>query len=483
MLSTLEREKRPAAAVAAVARGRVLPLVAAVLAALVLVLSSVAPAGAAIVPLPSAGERAVRSPLTDAVSIAARGAVGDAVVGAIGNAAERSAGSLQFLQEDEYIVPYGETEVKDLYLFAQSMSIDGTLDGDLICWVQNGNITGTVTEDVNVFAQILTIDGVIEDDVRIFAQNLYINGTVRGEALVMAANVFIGDGAVIEGDALIACGTASMDGTIGGDARLVGGTVSMNGTIDGNAEIMTDGGITLGDEASIGGNLHYTSPVEIEFQRGIVSGTISFDAPEEKDEVTADVDFDIPGVVGVVIQVFLFLGAVIVGSILVAFTKKHARRTANTIRTRPMQSLGIGFVAFILAPIVAFIALILIITIPLSWIITLGFWIAIYIAKFYVAIWLGDLILRRADRPDTSPIPSMILGLAILYIIAAIPVVGTLAMFIIVFFGLGALLQRRGTKLDMAFEDDAGEVDEGLPSSFPAPPAPPAPQTGSGGND
>ena len=474
MLTKNGRVRRSLAAAAAPDRSRILLPVAVAVVSVALLLSMQIPAEAAIVPLPSAADRGVHSPLTGVVSIAARGAVGEAVAGAIGDAAGAGAGKLQFLQQNEYIVPYEETEVKDLYLLAQSLSIDGTLDGDLICWVQTGNIAGTVTEDANVFAQVLTIDGVIEDDIRIFAQNLYINGTVRGQALVMAANVFVGPGAVIEGDALIACGTASMDGTIGGDARLAGGTVSMNGTIDGNAEIMTDGGITLGEQASIGGDLHYSSPVEIEFQRGIVSGTIRFDR-SEKEEVTAEFDYDLPGAAKVAIHILSFIAAVIVGSILVAFTKNHARRTAGTIRTRPMQSLGIGFVAFILTPIIALIALILIVTIPLSWILTLGFLIGIYIAKFYVAIWLGDLMLKRSDRPDTSPIPSMILGLLALYLITAIPVAGTLAMFVIIFFGIGALLQRRGTRLETAFQEESGETSEGLPTDFPARPELPNP--------
>jgi cytoskeletal protein CcmA (bactofilin family) len=474
MLRERGSEKASVAAVAASDRSSVPVVIAVVLTVLALALSSAVPAGAAIMPLPTAGDRPIGSPLSRVVSMAAAGAAGDAVAEAVGRAASHGAGKLQFLQEDEYLLPYGETEVKDLYLFAQSLSIDGTLDGDLICWVQTASITGTVTEDVNLFAQMVTIDGVVEDDVRLFAQNLYINGTVKGEALILAANVFVGKGAVIEGDALVACGTCSMDGTIAGDARLVGGTVSMNGTIDGNAEIMTDGGITLGNEASIGGDLHYTSPVEIEFQRGIVTGTISFDK-SEKEEASADLDFKVPSFLGVLFKLLQFVGALIVGAILVAFTKNHARKTAETIRTRSMQSLGIGFVAFILAPIVALIALILIVTAPLSWILTLGFLIGIYIAKFYVAIWLGDLILRRSNRPDTSPMLSMILGLAILYLITAIPIVGTLAMFFIIFFGLGALLQRRGSRLERAFQSENPEPSDGLPRSFPAAPAPPAP--------
>jgi len=66
----------------------------------------------------------------------------------------------------------------------------------------------------------------------------------------------------------------------------------------------------------------------------------------------------------------------------------------------------------------------------------------------------------------------MLLGLVILYVVTAIPVAGTLISFLIVFLGIGALLQRRETRLEAAFEAEPSEP-EGLPNGFPgAPPAP-----------
>jgi hypothetical protein len=93
----------------------------------------------------------------------------------------------------------------------------------------------------------------------------------------------------------------------------------------------------------------------------------------------------------------------------------------------------------------------------------------LYIAKFYVAIWLGNLILKRSGRTDTSPVPSLLLGLLILYIVTAIPVAGTFIGIVIIFFGIGALLQRRETRLDVAFEAaPAAASPDSLPNSFPA---------------
>ena len=117
-------------------------------------------------------------------------------------------------------------------------------------------------------------------------------------------------------------------------------------------------------------------------------------------------------------------------------------------------------------PIVLLLLLVFILTIPLMFIVGLAYAIALYIAKFYFSIWLGNLILRRGGRTDVSPIPSMLLGLTIVYLVTAIPIMGTLIGIVIIFFGLGALMQRKETRLDAAFEP-APVVSDGLPNEFP----------------
>ena len=404
---------------------------------------------------------------------AAGGAVGRAI-GAAAQSVTTSGTNITFgrsysvSQADLFYIPADETRSEDAYLWAARLDIDGTLDGDLIAWVQHAEIDGVVTQDVNLFAQRITITGEVSDDVRVGCQELVVEGRIRGDLIAGAANIYIREGAVIEGSLLIGAGVIDLDGEVLGNAKIATGVLTMDGTIGGSAEVISDGGITLGDEAVIAGDLHYSGPSEIEFRQGAVRGGISFKRTEHEDTE----DFSIPSGAKVVLRIFMLLAAIIAGSIIIALTKDHARRTANTIRTRPMKSLGIGFVAFICAPIVAIIALVLIITIPVSFILMLGFAIAAYVAKFYVAIWLGDLILSRGDSPGRSPIPSMLLGLVILYVVTAIPVAGTLISFLIVFLGIGALLQRRETRLETAFEAEPSEP-EGLPNGFPgAPPAP-----------
>lgn len=373
-------------------------------------------------------------------------------------------GAITINRSDCYTIPDGETREVDLYMWARCIEISGTLDGDIVAGFQEGTISGLVTQDVNGFAETMWISGEVLDDVRFACETLYIDGHIGGDLIAAGKDIQIREGAVIDGDVLVACGTFSLDGEIGGRARVVTGFVDLDGTIAGNAEITTDGGISVGGRAHIGGDLVYEGPSRVTFPDGSVVGEITYHRIE-KDEF--DPEFNIPEGLGAFMHLLGFLAALVAGTIIVALTPDHARRTAETIRTKPLKSLGIGFVAYICMPIVLLILLVLIITIPLMFVVGLAYLIVLYIAKFYFSIWLGNLILRRSGRTDVSPIPSMLLGLVIVYLVTAIPIMGTLAGIVIIFFGFGALLQRKETRLDAAFEAPQVTPGNGLPNAFP----------------
>ena len=372
-------------------------------------------------------------------------------------------GSIDIHQSECYLVREGDTVEADLYTWAQCLEIKGTLDGDIIAGFQEGKVSGTVTQDLNVACQSMRITGEVGDDVRVACEIFHLDGHVGGDLIVACKDVYIGEDAVVEGDVIIASATANVDGVIGGRARIITGFLDLDGTIAGNAEVTTDGGMRLGPDAYVGGDLHYEGPSEADVPEGAVAGEVTFRRVVDEDDI--DIDFDFPGV-SLIMHFIGFIMALIAGTIIVALTSEHARNTAEIIRTKPLKSLGIGFVAYICMPLVLLLLLVFILTIPLMFVVGLAYAIALYIAKFYFSIWLGNVILSRGGRTDVSPIPSMLLGLTIVYLVTAIPFVGTLIGVVIIFFGLGALMQRKETRLDAAFEP-APVVSDGLPSEFP----------------
>ncbi|HYW68573.1 MAG TPA: polymer-forming cytoskeletal protein [bacterium] len=371
-------------------------------------------------------------------------------------------GNIDIKQTECYLVPEGDTVEVDLYTWAECLEIEGTLDGDIIAGFQEGKVSGVVTQDLNAVCQTMRITGEVGDDVRVACEMFYLDGHIGGDLIVACKDVYFSDTAVVDGDVIIASATVNFDGYIGGRARIYTGFADLSGTIEGNTEVTTDGGIRLGPDLHIMGDLFYEGPMEIVVSGSAVEGEVTYKRVV-KDDV--DIDFNFPGV-GLFLQFIGFIMALVAGTIIVALTSDHARKTAEIIRTKPLKSLGIGFVAYICMPLVLLLLLVFILTIPLMFVVGLAYAIALYIAKFYFSIWLGNMILGRGGKMDVSPIPSMLLGLTIVYLVTAIPFVGTLVGIVIIFFGLGALLQRKETKLDAAFEP-APVVSNGLPNEFP----------------
>lgn len=371
-----------------------------------------------------------------------------------------------FAKSGDFLLAPGDTLENDLYQWGQMLAIDGTLDGDVVAWAQTAKVAGAVTQDMNIFAQDLSITGRVGDDLRAFCQSISLDGSVGGDLLALAATLGVSERSVIDGELRAGCGVATVNGTVNGNLALYAGQVTLNGKVLGDAMIVSDGGITFGEKAEIAGNLAYKAPGPVELRPDLVKGTVTFtpQEPEERKEPKWR------GGLGLAFRVLLFLAAVIAGSVIIALTKDHANRTASIIRRKPLKSLAIGFIAFICVPVVILITIALILTIPLAMILTLGYVIAAYIAKFYVAIWLGSIIVRRPGGSTKSPVPVMLLGLCILYFVAAIPIIGTLITFLVVFLGLGALLQRKETRLDQVFEQQP-EPNGALPGAFPGTPA------------
>ena len=105
-----------------------------------------------------------------------------------------------------------------------------------------------------------------------------------------------------------------------------------------------------------------------------------------------------------------------------------------------LRSAGVGFITLVVVPVAAAFACILVITIPLVVIAGLLFAVVVYLAKAPVAIFVGELILRRLGSANRSPYLALTIGIPALYLLFAIPFLGKIAWFATTFIGLGAIV-------------------------------------------
>jgi hypothetical protein len=130
------------------------------------------------------------------------------------------------------------------------------------------------------------------------------------------------------------------------------------------------------------------------------------------------------------------VSTLVVGLVLVWLLGRGAARILEAGRTRIGPSIGLGLLLFFGLPILAVIALVTVVGIPLGIGLLAGL-LLIYALGYSAAAWiLGRSIVRG---PTTSWFVAFLAGWAILRIVALIPILGGLVWFAAVVFGLGAL--------------------------------------------
>ncbi|MDP7111906.1 MAG: response regulator [Myxococcota bacterium] len=139
-------------------------------------------------------------------------------------------------------------------------------------------------------------------------------------------------------------------------------------------------------------------------------------------------------------HIWLFLAALLTGSVLIRITGPAAGRTSAALLGQPGRSLGLGFVAMIVIPVASLMAIGLVIPMPLGFIGLALYGIAFYVTGLIAAHAVGRALMRRfTGRDEVSPYASLAVGLLVVQFFLAIPFVGFLARMAILSAGLGAL--------------------------------------------
>ena len=333
-----------------------------------------------------------------------------------------------------YFVQTGDTINDDLYLWANEGAFEGVITRDLTLFARRYILTGEVSGNINSFSQYATIRGTVGNSVRLFAQTATIDGSVGNNLIIFASDVELSRGSTVANDVTIMGGEASIHGEIGHNLTVKAGQVSISGKIGGSLDIKADK-ISIVAPAEILGNITYQSKKEIQIDSGVVvTGTIDrkpIKASEEGDGQGINWPF----------RFVLFLCALITGLILIAAFRRFTKESAVQVVQKPLISLGIGFVSFCMAPFAVIILAVTVVGIPSAIILLFAFTVFFYVAKVYVAIALGRLGIRLF-RKDAEPRQgwSLLLGLFVLFLIFAIPMIGWVLYLGTVFWGFGAIV-------------------------------------------
>jgi hypothetical protein len=227
------------------------------------------------------------------------------------------------------------------------------------------------------------------------------------------------------GDLVVFHGSSTVDGTVNGSLTAFDAPVTISGRVTGDV-VVFNGRVELASGANVTGDV-VSQDDPIVASGATIGGTTR--------RVQTDVNWAGFGWAGALAWwLAVSVSTLLIGLALLWLVGRGATKIEDTGRTRIGPAIGWGLLAFFGLPILAILALVTIVGIPLG----LGLLAAlalIYTLGYSATAWIiGRRILSR-----TAWVVAFLLGWGILRVLALIPVVGGLIWFVAVIFGLGAL--------------------------------------------
>ena len=408
----------------------------------------------------------------------------------------------------------GEEVFDDLFLQGSEVMVAGQVHGMLFVVgekivIQSG---AQIDNDIFLLGRSILIEekATINGNLYVGGQNVVVQAPVHlnlvvssvtleiGSAVTTGRNLFFGGfhysqqpGSTINGNLYAGSYQLAMHGNVEQNFRVSAVSVDFNGEVKGDAEIAIDAsgddegvriwlpymqqlnipdllptGLAVGDQASINGQLVYTSAKSLEenLRNLPLQGVVENIAEPELSQVNADgkVVRKNPFALRIFRMVRQLVGFLLFAVISWKFGKRYFSEASQIAISKPFNSLGVGFVstlvvylgalvAFILISLIAILlgvftlnqlsSLIFLIGIAMI-IFTLAVFgiLAIFVSKFVLAYWVGGLILNKIEFTGKNiDAWSLIAGIILYIILSAIPVFGWIMGVLVSLIGIGAI--------------------------------------------
>jgi cytoskeletal protein CcmA (bactofilin family) len=370
------------------------------------------------------------------------------------------AGAMEQITGDMVNVPPGKI-TGPLFTAGNFIVIDADVDGDVFAAGQDITINGNIDGDLMGAARTIRVNGNISGSIRCAVSDLDVNGEVGKSLTAAAAQVRLHEDSVIGSDALVFAGVATFSGSLGRQALGAGGDFRISGPVGSSVRLWEVEKLTVGQSASVNGDLTYGSPNEAVISPGAkITGVTKWDLIQKAEPQVRQRGFDWPG------AVFKFITGLLVWGVLLLIFPKLWGKFSENILNKPGSSLGWGVLALLVAPLAALLLLITVIGIPLSMFLMMVYMVLLYAANIIVADAAGRyLTISFGWEGRVHIIWPFMFSYAVLILLGKIPVAGAFISLLVAALALGGVvlaIQRS--------RHDEGAVPPGVPAAV-SPPA------------
>lgn len=296
---------------------------------------------------------------------------------------------------------------EDVYIAGGTVNINAAVHGDLVIAGGTININDTVTNDILLIGGEVTFNGFAGDDLRCAGGNLRISKNVAGDVVITGGTVII-DKAVSIGGLLASGGKMTVDGIVNGmvkgafgelylngtllkDVDCRGGKITVNGTVNGKSTLAAPT-ITIGNDAVFTNDVRYWNK----------QGSIDFKQSLKNSKATYDPSLRIRtgewyylGAATILALLWWLSMALLMIVIVQYLFSAPMKKAADTFFNNTLKSLGIGFLYFIAVPVLAIIAFVTVVGLPVGFLLIVGYFILLLLASVITSVMLANWMNNR----------------------------------------------------------------------------------------
>lgn len=335
------------------------------------------------------------------------------------------------------IIPEDEKNLKDLYLFGSTIEINAPVRDDVVSAGRDIAIDNNVSGNINAAGSTVRVKGDTGGSVRTAGGNVVIDGRTGHDLVIAGGTIVVTKTSVVNGDLIVAGGDVTIDGNVNGKVMVQGGQVKINGMVNKNVE-GNIGKLTIGPNAVIGGDLHYSSPEKAEVSSGAtIKGTTHYTRVERPQKTAEKAEGLISG-----FSFYKLIGDIILSILFIYFLSGILRPILKDIADSAFINGITGFAFLVLMPIISIFLLILLwLGIASFLIYFLVLFLGVYVAK----IFNGWMIMRwwygRDKREYVLDWKAGVAGPIVLFLVGLVPFIGWLVIAILYLISFGAIVR------------------------------------------
>jgi cytoskeletal protein CcmA (bactofilin family) len=340
--------------------------------------------------------------------------------------------------EEDMQVAAGETIEETLLISGETVTIDGTIDGDLAAFAERVVLRGLVRGNVFAAGREVEVLGTIEGSLHVAGERVTIEGKVAQSVFGAAQTLTLHERGEVGRDAVLFGEAVHVDGRLGRDLFSAAERVAIRGSVGRDASTRGNR-LALLDGASVAGDLYYE--LEEGGEPDVAPGA-RVGGETSAGEPTLDVEAGSRWLDGgfylglAVFGVSAFLVGMLLHQLLPSLFYVDLERSSDFFR-----ALGYGAVALIGTPIALVLCFITVVGIPIGVIGVFLYLTSLFVSVVAVAGLVGTSATATLgfESGATRFGISLLVGLVLVLIAMNLPWVGGILRLLVILTGLGLL--------------------------------------------